>query len=318
MSTSRSFDALRRANPRNHPGFAGAVESAAADVRSRTASAATSDSRRVHRLRPRRRLVGVAAVGAVTAVAAVAAFLTVGSSGTGVQSAAAAIKQAATVTAASAEQSGTVTVDMTHDGQAWAHKVIRWNGSDVEIRDDSPGRSGRLAQWMVVVNGKVYGPTEDGAWVEFGSPTSIDPDSGTTPGEYLDTVRQDLDGATLRRVIGAMTANGLSRSDAPDGSTVYVGKVAAAEVARETGFKESQPIRVFPFGYVAHDAAADPASLLDTTVTVDSGGLIRELAVTWGTWTYTVTYSGLGSTAAPVAPENAKTLRELRHLPAGP
>jgi hypothetical protein len=67
-------------------------------------------------------------------------------------------------------------------------------------------------------------------------------------------------------------------------------------------------------GYVAHDAAADPASLLDTTVAVDSGGVIREIAVTWGTWTYTVTYSGLGSTAAPTAPENATPLRELRHV----
>jgi hypothetical protein len=73
-------------------------------------------------------------------------------------------------------------------------------------------------------------------------------------------------------------------------------------------------LRVFPFGYVAHDAAADPASLLDTTVTVDSSGVIREIAVTWGTWAYTVTYSGLGSTPAPTAPADAKSLRELRRV----
>ena len=74
---------------------------------------------------------------------------------------------------------------------------------------------------------------------------------------------------------------------------------------------------MFPFGYVAHDAAADPASLLDTAVTVGSDGVIREIAVTWGTWTYTVTYSDLGSTPPIIAPANAKTLRELRHLPPG-
>jgi hypothetical protein len=39
------------------------------------------------------------------------------------------------------------------------------------------------------------------------------------------------------------------------------------------------------------------------------------IAVTWGTGTYTVTYSGLGSTPALVAPANANSLRELRGLP---
>ena len=43
--------------------------------------------------------------------------------------------------------------------------------------------------------------------------------------------------------------------------------VAAGQIARETGFKEGEAIRVFSFGYVAHGAAADPASLLDTAVT---------------------------------------------------
>jgi hypothetical protein len=41
----------------------------------------------------------------------------------------------------------------------------------------------------------------------------------------------------------------------------------------------------------------------------------REIAVTWGTWTYIVTYSDLGSTLQLVAPANAKSLRERRHLP---
>jgi hypothetical protein len=47
-------------------------------------------------------------------------------------------------------------------------------------------------------------------------------------------------------------------------------------------------------------------------VTVDAGGVIREVAVTWGTsasaWTYTVAYSSLGETPAPVAPANARDL----------
>jgi hypothetical protein len=72
---------------------------------------------------------------------------------------------------------------------------------------------------------------------------------------------------------------------------------------------------MLPFGYVAHGDAADPSSLLQTAVTVDAGGIVREIAVSWGAspaWRYAATYSGLGATPAPAAPPTAKTLRELR------
>jgi hypothetical protein len=75
---------------------------------------------------------------------------------------------------------------------------------------------------------------------------------------------------------------------------------------------------VFPFGYAAHDEAADPAALLDTSLTVTEG-IVREIAVTWGTsaspWKYTVAYSNLGATPAPVAPENPRSLLEERLHP---
>jgi hypothetical protein len=271
---------------------------------------------RLRPVRPRRRL-GVTAAGvALAASAAVVAFLIVGSSGVapGVENAAAAIRKAVTLSAASAEQSGTADVRITHEGQLWAGKVVRWNGDDVELDDSSRWKQSGYP--LVVVNGIMYGhdPGYEG-WVEIGPTSSIDAGSGTTPTEQLDAIREDVGGTTLRRMISAMTASGLTTATRSDGSTVYRGAVAAGQIARETGFKEGQAIRVFPFGYVAHDAAADPASLLDTAVTVGADGVIREFAVTWGTWTYTVTYSDLGSTPRIVAPANAKTLRELRHLP---
>jgi hypothetical protein len=90
--------------------------------------------------------------------------------------------------------------------------------------------------------------------------------------------------------------------------------VAAGLVARESGFKEGKSIRVLPFGYVAHDQAADPAASLHVAVTVSADGVVREITVTWGTgasaWTYRVTYSGLGATPAPVAPASARPLRD--------
>ncbi|MBO0838926.1 MAG: hypothetical protein J2P28_25905, partial [Actinobacteria bacterium] len=61
--------------------------------------------------------------------------------------------------------------------------------------------------------------------------------------------------------------------------------------------------------------AANPASLLHTAVTVGPDDVIRDIAVTWGTWTYTVTYSDLGSTPPIVAPANAKPLRDVLPRP---
>jgi hypothetical protein len=320
MKTSESFEALRRANPRNKAAFAETVDAAAAEVRLRIATSGAADEPRVRDARPRRPLLGVSAAGiALAAAAAVAVLVTVSSSGgtVGIDNAAAAMKKAVTLSAASAQHSGTVNVRMTHDGEPWASKVIRWNGNNIEISDHSPGGPSSGSP-LLVVNGILYGHDANHVgWVEVGPVSSIDPGTGTTPTEQLSAIREDVGGATLRRMVDAMT--GLTTAQQSDGSTVYSGAVAAGQIARETGFKEGQAIRVLPFGYVAHDAAADPASLLDTTVTVGSDGVIREIAVTWGTWTYSVTYSNLGSTAPIVAPANAKPLRDvLRQTPSPP
>jgi hypothetical protein len=315
MSPSQSLDALRRANPRNEPGFDQAVDAAAADMRVRIDALVATDREHSRQLRPRRRLFGMAAGVALATAAAVAVFLSVSPSGgtPGVENAAAAIKKAATLSAASAEQSGTANVQMTHDGQLWADKTVRWNGDDVEITDQSPGGASSGLP-LLVVNEVMYGhdPQHEG-WVQVGPVSSIDPGSGTTPTDILAAVRDDMGGTTLHRIVDAMaTGGGLVTTNPTDGSTVYRGTVPADQIARRTGFKEGHAIRVLPFGYVAHDQAANPASPLDTAVTVGGDGVIRKIAVTWGTWTYAVTYSDLGSTPALVAPANAQSLRDQR------
>jgi hypothetical protein len=311
MTTSESFRALRRANPRAKAGFAQSVEAAAGAVRDQVAAANTaSEVPHLRQSRRRRRLVGASAGAALAAAAVVAAVVTIGSStgGPGVENATAAVRSAATLTAASAERSGTAVVRITHDGRVWAGTTIRWNGADLAVTSDAPLRRGKAGSKLLVVDGTMYGvDPADGRWIVLGPPSSIDPGSGTTPADYLAAVREDVGGVTLRRIAGGLT--GLTTRPL-DGSTVYSGTVAAGLIARETGFKEGQAIRVLPFGYVAHDEAADPAALLDTAVTVGADGIVRKIAVTWGTsasaWTYTVTYSGLGATPAPTAPRNAR------------
>jgi hypothetical protein len=308
--------ALRRANPRTKVGFADAVEAAADPVRARILAEDVPEpagtSRASTRVVPRRRL---AAGALLVAGAAAAAVLAVGSPGDegGVENAAAAVKRAATATAASADRSGTAVVRITHDGEFWAGTTIRWNDGDIAASRARPERDGRAGDQFRVVDGTFYGiDPVDGGWVDQGSTANIDPDSGTTPDEALAAVLEDVEGVTLRRLGDSMT--GLTTTRLGDGSIVYAGTVPAGQIARESGFKEGERIRVFPFGYVAHDEAADPTAALDTAITVGEDGLIRELAVTWGTWTYTVRYSDLGTTAAIVAPKNAKSLLKLRKV----
>jgi hypothetical protein len=306
---SESIEALRRANPRAQTGFDESVEAAARAVHTQLVATTAPQPRG----RSRRRLVRLSAAGVALAAAAAALYVTVGSSGAGpgVEDAAA-VKQAATLTAASAERSGVTAVRITHDGEPWAGATIRWHGDDLSISRDtvnSPRR--RAGSGLLVVGGTVYGiDPRYGGWVAQGSPQNIDPDSGTTPAEYLAAVRDDVGGVTLRRITDGMT--GLTTRRLQDGSTVYSGAVPARLIARETGFKEGRSIRVLPFGYVAHDEAANPASPLDTAVIVGPEGVVREIEITWGTWSYTVTYSGLGSTPALVAPAKARSLEESR------
>jgi hypothetical protein len=300
--------ALRRANPRLHAGFAESVEAvwARIDVAGEPAPAARAPRRPLARVS----LAGAAALAAVVAVST----LTIGSpgGGPGVEDAGAAVKRAATATAASAARSGTAVVRITHGGDVWAGRTVRWNGGDLEVAREMPVRPGSEGAELLVVDGMMYGlDPREGGWIVLGSPDSIDPGSGTTPDEYLAAVREDTRGGTLRRIGEGLT--GLTTSHLADGSTVHTGTVAAGSIARKTGFKEGEHLRVLPFGYVAHDAAADPASPLAAAVTVTPDGTVREIAVSWGdgasAWKYTVTYSELGTTPALEAPANAKPLK---------
>jgi hypothetical protein len=314
MSTERALALLERENPVDENDLPAPDDARARLLRDRILAESAPRGRSGRRaLRP------WPAAGAAVAVASVVgALVLVGAPGSGsdIENAAAAVSSAAEATAASADRSGTVVVRITHDGEVWSGTTIRWNGDDVAITgfptsSDVPQRRPKAGDELRVVDGILYGTDPElGGWIEFGSPASIDPDSGTTPAEYLAAVREDVEGVTLRRLGDDMT--GLTTTRLNDGSTVYAGTVPAGQIARESGVKDGQPIRVFPFGSVAHDEAAHPAALLDTAITVGEDGLIRELAVSWGTWTYTVAYSDLGTTAAVLAPTNAKSLRQLR------
>jgi hypothetical protein len=186
-------------------------------------------------------------------------------------------------------------------------KTVTWHGTDLKVFSGDPSQVGRGD--LLVVDGVMYGPDPEvaGGWIEMGPADSVDPDSGTTPDEFLMAVHEDAGGATLERITAEMT--GLTVSQAGDGSTIYVGKVLAGALARESSAKEGETLRVLPYGNIAHDAASNPASLIDISIAVGPDGTISELSANWGgesSWTYRLTFSDLGSTAPLEKPANVK------------
>jgi hypothetical protein len=215
--------------------------------------------------------------------------------------------------AAAADNSGTVELEITQDGDLWSAKTIRWNGSDLSLTTNDPARIGRGD--LLVVDGMMYGrnPEVADGWIELGPPESVDPDSGTTPDEYLIAVGEDAGGATLRRITAEMV--GLTTSQTESGSTIYHGQVPAGVLARESGVKEGEVIRVLPYGNVAHDDAGNPASLIDISVTVGADGKITEMIASWGgdsSWSYRLTFSDLGSTPPLEKPSIVETCLRCR------
>ncbi len=106
---------------------------------------------------------------------------------------------------------------ITHNGKLWAGTTIRWYDRDVAVSRDAPQRNGKVGSRFLVVDGTLYGLDVTGGWVKLGNPENIDPDSGTTPDEYLAAVREDIGGVTLHRMVDGMT--GLTTRRLGDGST---------------------------------------------------------------------------------------------------
>ena len=322
MNGTDNLDALRRANPRHKPGFtqeATELTRHAGNPRTPTVDLSRGRPRRSQRRWRLRPAIGVPAAAAVIAIV-VATVLVLGSpNGSPQVSPAAAIEQAVTVSAQAAEQSGTVSIEVTQDGNLWGARTVRWNGSDVSITNEDPGRVGRAD--LIVVDGTLYGPDpeREGGWFELGSPANIDPDSGTTPDEYLAAVRADAGGDTFRLITGAMTD--LATSPGDNGSVVYSGTVPAEVLAPETGTKDGELIRVLPYGYVAHDDASHPEAPVEVRITVGADEAIQEIHATWGgasSWSYRLSFSDLGSTPAPTVPDNVRSLCLDRGIPCPP
>ena len=323
MKTSRSFQALRRANPRTKPGFARSVESAAeavpdADRRQRLWTSPWGEPRftapgaRSSACLWGRRL-------SLAAASAVVAFLTVGSpgGGPGVQDAAAAVEEAANVTAASAEHSGTAVVQISHNseikaGAPCAGTTETWPSPATLPRRAGEGRVGHPRRRR-----GVFSPRPgDGGWVVLGRPENVDSGTGTTAAEHVEAVREDIGGATLRRLD--------RRGD--DGADDESARRRLDRLPRHPRPRDSRPSRPGPRkasrSGCSHSATwprtrrptlaglstsrSRSVPTASSVRTSSSGGPAAPCGPTRSR------YSGLGSTSAPLAPARPRGLLKER------
>jgi len=296
------LELISRFAPQQGPDAASRRRAEARLAEAISVSGRRSPAGREHSRRPRR---GFALASAVVAAVALVALITTlwPATGGGVQNAYAAVERAGTATAAAARRSGTVIVLITHDGRTWASESVRWNGGSASVSGTGVGSPGDL----LFVDGVLFTRT-DGGW------TIVNKDglSSYMVQRYVGPALKGMSSSTFRRIVGGI--HDLRIQHGQDGTTIYSGREAAAVITSDPHTGER--IRVLPFGFVAHGAAANPASILDISLTVGSDGIIQRIVATWGTgasaWGFTVEYAHLGATPAITAPNGLHTLTHLK------
>jgi hypothetical protein len=232
--------------------------------------------------------------------------------GGGPQDAYAAVRQAASLTATAAEQSGVATTSLTQNGSPVLTSTFSWNGSDLSLVTDSNG-----SDEIRYVDGIVYErATADGQWQKLGS-VDLQPVQGShgledgpqsalgnawgaigRAGQVRQQIFRDLGGLSGKaaQMVGSVL-KGLTQVENADGSRTYSGPGWAAELLHEFGFPSS--VRL---------AGADTDTPMTVQLTVGTDGIIRELKGTFGAnneWTYVAEYTQLGSAPTVTAPQGA-------------
>jgi hypothetical protein len=302
MRSDTSLHALRGTSPRNQPGFDDWIDSLDS---LRTQIVASPDPARRPLPKPdHRRVVGL---GATVAVAVTVVGVVVGLALTAAspQGAAAAARRALAATVAAL--SGTMTTTVLHAGITQTIDAARWNGSDIAF---SPG-DGPIPQ-LLLIGGGMYVQTSDGTWLHYANASDV----GPKPLGGLEQLAQDNIASTTPQQILALAA-GVQQTTNPDGTTVYAGTIPSSSLdpamvpgndAITSMILGAQKRTAMMSGGGPDQGDAPGSSVqsdLQFEMSVGADGLVDQVSVTFqqnGTYTWTVTYSQLGSTPPITAP----------------
>ena len=277
--TDSSLRALRRANPRNRPGFEDPLERYDA---LRTVIAATPVA--APRTRPvvgRRRMIGIfAAAAAALSLAGILVGLTL--SAASPQSAYAQAKKAIAATSAGAVGSGTMTLAFGI-GSHSLRQTVQWNGNDISISGDHMSSCG--ARRLLLIGKGAYVQRADGTWLHY--------PSASAPCLLGGPARTLVAGSRAEQILALVA--GLHKTVRPDGSAIYKGTIPASDSAEAL---PTDDIATRLGGWLKSVGTASQFRLV-----VERDGLVRQMRETAddGSRGWNIQYTQLG-TSPPISP----------------
>ena len=221
--------------------------------------------------------------------------------------------------ATAAAPSGTMTTTVLHGGVTRTVDAARWNGHDIAF---SPG-FGPIPQ-ILLIGGGMYVQTPDGTWLHYASASDVEP----KPLGGLAQLAQDNIAATGPQQILAL-ATQVQKTAQPDGTTVYSGTIPSSSldpalISGNDAFTSvilgAQKRTATMFGVpkgAQGDVPGDHQSDLQLQMNVGGDGLVTQVSVTFqqqdtsgspavnGTYTWSVSYSQLGTTPPIAAPPSS-------------
>jgi hypothetical protein len=333
-NSDASLKDLRKADPRSRADFEALVEQQAGlrnavvaqDYKGAHAPGRSTAATGRRPTSTRRRVLGLSATaGVAVAAATVAAVLLLGGGTARLTPtpalAAEAVKKAAVDTSAAA-RSGVISTVLLIDGEAQVFNTIRWNGDDLSLMVQNDEQ--RQLRYVDGLYYETYGysvgvaPGDTSRADEWIHCTDYDNGGGKTPGvraneeaspaQWLSAARTDLAGEGLVELVGG--ADGYTRTTNSDGSVSYTGTTTVAAIQSQDWSLNGLPSASQPSFKVM-----DTNTPVAVKVSVGADGLIRELKLDWrldlpgeaSTWSYTTTFSQLGSAAPILAPDPAHT-----------
>jgi hypothetical protein len=220
--------------------------------------------------------------------------------------------------ATAAASSGTITGAVSHSGSSYTLDTTQWNGDSIAVTRGDKSDFGPN-QALTLIDGAAYVEQADGTWLHYASESGV----GPKVGPEVDLAHNNVAGNAAGQILSLATA--LTQNSRPDGTTAYTGTIPNLNTdpgeaptddtilriitALRTGNEAMGPRKSFaPAGF--HNA-------LPLQMTVGPDGLVRQMSLTFqqqgrgpaasdGTYTWTITYSRLGSTS-PITPPAIST-----------
>jgi hypothetical protein len=195
-----------------------------------------------------------------------------------------------------------MTTTMLHAGVTQTMDAARWHGNDLAF---TPGDVGPISQILLIAGG-MYVQTTDGTWLHYADASNVGP---KPLGGLAQLARDNIEGTTPQQILALAT--NVQKTTQADGSTVYAGTIPSSSLdpAKVPG---NNAITNMILGAQKRtdmmSGAGAPMSDLQLQMSVGSDGLVNQASVTFqqdGTYTWTVTYTGLGSTPPIAAPASS-------------